>query len=235
MKYQQLLEIGESPDLVTLRAQLISVAHELGFSRMGAFVITELPDGSKSFAMIHNAPRGFLDSVTKNDESTQRDPVHKRLKRSTIPFAYSQALYVQEGAGDLWEEQAPFDYRNGVAVALRMPGKQFMLGFDGPDELPRDDEAMTHILGNLQLAAVHAQDAALKFLVPGPKLPGRPLSPRELQTLRWSAQGKTAEEVAQILGVTTHTVTYYMRCVFEKLGVSNKHHAVGLAQSLGLI
>lgn len=238
MKYHKFLEIGDSQDLDTFRNRLISFAAEMGFSRVGAFVISELPDGTKAFAMIHNAPDEFCEITTKNDADTQRDPVHNRLKRSAIPFMYDQGVYVDSGAGDLWEQQAPYGYKSGIAVSLKLPNKQFMLGFDGPDRLPSKDEAVTQMLANLQLVAVHAQDAALRLLPP-PTLkiasPQRPLTPRETATLRWTAAGKTAKQVSEILGVSDYTVTYYMRNIFEKLGVSNKHQAVGVAHALGLI
>jgi DNA-binding CsgD family transcriptional regulator len=61
------------------------------------------------------------------------------------------------------------------------------------------------------------------------------LSSSELSILYWSAQGKTAEEVATILGLTKNTVDTYRRNLLDKLDVSNITQAVHVASTMGLI
>lgn len=62
-----------------------------------------------------------------------------------------------------------------------------------------------------------------------------PLSARELEVLRWSAEGKTAGEIALILGIAERTVVFHVNRVVDKLGVSTKIHAVARAVRLGLV
>lgn len=52
------------------------------------------------------------------------------------------------------------------------------------------------------------------------------LSPREIEVLKWSADGKTASEVAIILCLTERTVHYHVNSAINKLGVNNKISAV---------
>lgn len=187
--------------------------------------------------MIHNAPAGFADDVTRNEDDARRDPVLQRLKAVSVPFIYDQSVYVNAGAGDLWEEQAVFGYKTGIAVSLHIPGgRQFMLGFDRADPLPGGDEELTRMLADLQLGAVHAQDAAARLLQPAPLQQSVPtLTKRELEILKWTAAGKTAGETAQILCISSWTVTYYMRSILTKFQVTNKHKAVLTAMALGII
>ena len=237
MRYQRFLEVSQSPDLPTFRRNLIDFAEELGFGLVGAFMITEMPDKTRSFSMIHNAPPAFAENVTRNEDDARRDPVLQRLKAISVPFMYDQAVYVNAGAGDLWEEQAMFGYKTGIAVSLHIPGgKQFMLGFDRDTPLPRGDEELTRLLADLQLGAVHAQDAAARLLLPTkPSETAPALTRRELEILKWTAAGKTAGETAQILCISSWTVTYYMRSILSKLQASNKHKAVLNAMALGII
>jgi DNA-binding CsgD family transcriptional regulator len=237
VRYQRFLDISQSADLSTFQQRLIDFAAELEFGLISANMIVEFPDKSRNFSMIHNAPAGFAEAATKADESTRRDPVLQRLKRESVPFVYDQSVYVNAGAGDLWEEQAPFGYKNGIAVSLHIPGgKQFMLGFDRSEPLPSRDEDLTRLLADLQLAAVHAQDAASRLLLPPPPAQARPsLTRRELEILKWTAAGKTAGETATILCISSHTVTYHMRTILQKLNASNKHKAVLNAMAQGLI
>jgi DNA-binding CsgD family transcriptional regulator len=88
----------------------------------------------------------------------------------------------------------------------------------------------------LQLFAVHAQEAATRLVIPqlsDPSLPS--LTPRELETLRWTMEGKTAWEVANVLGISERTAVLHANNAMHKLGCVNKHQAVLKALRLGLI
>jgi LuxR family transcriptional activator of conjugal transfer of Ti plasmids len=61
------------------------------------------------------------------------------------------------------------------------------------------------------------------------------LAPREALCLAWAALGKTAIEIADLLGISEHTVRSYLRVAREKLGADNITHAVKLAAEQGLI
>ncbi|WP_144401134.1 helix-turn-helix domain-containing protein [Pseudomonas lurida] len=52
------------------------------------------------------------------------------------------------------------------------------------------------------------------------------LTAKELEVLRWTAEGKTAEEIAIILSLTARTVGFHMHRIMCKLGVRNKTAAV---------
>jgi DNA-binding CsgD family transcriptional regulator len=61
------------------------------------------------------------------------------------------------------------------------------------------------------------------------------LSPRELETLHWSAQGKDYKEISAIIGISEHTVRTYMRSARYKLNCANMSQAVAKALKLNLI
>ena len=84
--------------------------------------------------------------------------------------------------------------------------------------------------------AVHAQEAALRLLVPPSMQPERPaLTPREMEALRWTMDGKTAWEVGAVLGITERTAVLHINNAMHKLGCVSKHQAVLKALRLGLI
>ncbi len=60
-----------------------------------------------------------------------------------------------------------------------------------------------------------------------------PLSVRELEILRWTADGKTAEEVSLALDLSTRTVTFHLTNIMQILKVANKTAAVSYAQMQG--
>jgi DNA-binding CsgD family transcriptional regulator len=55
---------------------------------------------------------------------------------------------------------------------------------------------------------------------------GVALSPRELECLRWAAQGKSAWDTGRILGISRHTVAFHLDNAKTKLGVRSTIQAV---------
>lgn len=122
-------------------------------------------------------------------------------------------------------------------MALHLPeGRHFWLGVDRDQELPADRGELTRIVADLQLFAVHAQDTAMRVLVSESLQPERPaLTPRELDVLRWTMDGKTAWEVGQLLSIAERTVVQHLQNAMKKLQCTSKHQAVLKALRLGLI
>jgi DNA-binding CsgD family transcriptional regulator len=166
-----------------------------------------------------------------------RDPVLQHCKRATVPIIWDQSTYTSVGEGEKWEVQAQFGYRTGIALALHLPeGRHFFIGVDRDQPLPKDSVELTRMVADLQLFAVHAQDVALRVLVPPtPQLDLPQLTPRELESLRWTMEGKTAWEVGNILGISERTAVLHVNNATHKLGCVNKHQAVLKALRLRLI
>lgn len=61
------------------------------------------------------------------------------------------------------------------------------------------------------------------------------LTAREIEVLRWVANGKSAWEVGEILKITKRTVDAHVQTVVRKLGAANRTHAVALALRNGVI
>lgn len=70
---------------------------------------------------------------------------------------------------------------------------------------------------------------------PAPCPPEQALSPREHEVLCLIEKGLTYEEIAQVLGITWHTVTGYLRRVYRKLEVNSRGEAVFEARQRGLL
>lgn len=221
--HQDYLDIGASTDRIALERGLVNFAYKLNFGKVAAAVAVDRPGHRSIFVMMGNTPQEFLEA-SRRPEDARRDPVMQRLKSSSVPFLYDQAFYVNAGAGDLWEEQAPFGYRTGVSMALHLPGgRHFMLGVDRDEPLPTSSQALTRLMADLQLLGVFAQEAALRVLIKDDASPAVNLTPREREVLQWTREGKSAWTVGQILGMTDNTVNFHLKNVMAKLGASSKH------------
>jgi DNA-binding NarL/FixJ family response regulator len=61
------------------------------------------------------------------------------------------------------------------------------------------------------------------------------LTPREIETLTWSARGKTSDEIATILSLSKRTVDFHIDNARAKLGVTSRVQAAVKAATGGLI
>lgn len=218
------------------RDEVVRFTQRLGFATVSAITVIDHGLGKSEFINVDNTPDDYVQPYA-DASCYRRDPVMQHCRRQTVPIIWDQHTYLAHGAGDLWDQQAGFGYCTGIAMALHMPeGRHFLLGVDRDQALPEDADELQRIVADLQLFAVHAQEAALRLLVPAEMQPERPaLTPRELEALRWTMDGKTAWEVGSVLGITERTAVLHINHAMHKLGCVSKHQAVLKALRLGLI
>ncbi|MFC4761856.1 response regulator transcription factor [Dyella koreensis] len=66
-------------------------------------------------------------------------------------------------------------------------------------------------------------------------LPMEQLSPRELDVMRWIAEGATNLQIAETLHVSEQTVKTHVKSILAKLGAHDRTHAVAIARRRGYI
>lgn len=237
MNYQQLIDVGLSEDLPSFERRLVATADAMGFPIIsGVLMRGLLQDPDVQITSLGNTPEAYV-AAAKDLGDTRRDPVMARLMHQSVPVVYDRSTYVSSGVGDLWEMQAPYGFKTGIAVKLHLPGnKLFLLGIDREEALPSAGGELMHLVAGLQLLAAHALTAADRLLSPNIEKSDLPrLTRRELDVLSWTSQGKTAWEVSVILGMSEKTVNFHLGNAMRKLGVSSKHQAVLKCVAAGVI
>ncbi len=236
MNYQQLIDVGMSEDFESFERRLVSTADAMGFPIIsGSLMRGVLKDPERQITVYGNIPQAYLEA-THDREAALRDPVTEHLMNQTVPIIYSQATYVNAGVGELWEMQAPYGYKTGIAVKLHLPGdKHFLLGVDREEPLPSSGPALMQLVAGLQLLAAHALTAADRLLSPKLAVELPKLTKREMDVLSWTAQGKTAWEVSVILAMSEKTVNFHLANVMRKLQVNSKHQAVLRCVAAGVL
>ncbi|MEZ4436824.1 MAG: helix-turn-helix transcriptional regulator [bacterium] len=68
-----------------------------------------------------------------------------------------------------------------------------------------------------------------------PRVPRRPLSPRELEVLGLAGRGLRNRQIGEALGIAPSTVGIHLRHAYDKLSVTRREAALRTARSLGLI
>jgi DNA-binding CsgD family transcriptional regulator len=226
----------KAKDRDEFRDEVVRFAQRLGFDTVAAITVVEHGVAGTDFISVDNTPQAYSNAFC-DTMSSRRDPVIQHCRRQSVPIIWDQQTYTGQGLGELWEEQAQFGYNTGIAMALHLPeGRHFVLGVDRDKPLPTDAAELQRVVADLQLFAVHAQEAALRLLLPEPMRPEKPaLTPRELEALHWTMEGKTAWEVGAILGISERTAVLHVNNAMHKLGCVSKHAAVLKALRLGLI
>ena len=234
---QDYLDISFAPDAHSLQSRLVGFANRMDFGIVSGVLIVERPGATDQVLYVGNTPLAFVESQ-RSMANYSRDPVLNQLKHMKAPIVYDQKMYVDGGAADLWDNQAQFGFRTGIAMALHASDHvHFYLGVDRDTALPKKEKTRVRMMQELQMLAVNAQHAVTTVLLPfadaGASRPK--LSPSEVKVLRWTRQGKSAKAIAHAEGLSYHTVISYIRTACAKLEVSTKMQAVVKAGSLGLI
>lgn len=231
--FTSVLQAKSRDELLT---EVVGFTRRLGFETVAAMAVVDHFRGEPEFVWVDNTPPAFR-AAFENTTYARRDPVMQHCKRASVPIIWNQDTYTSVGEGERFEVQASFGYRTGIALALHLPeGRHFFIGVDRDRALPTSSVEVTRMVADLQLFAVHAQDAALRVLLPpSPQADIPNLTPRELESLRWTMEGKTAWELGNILGISERTAVLHVNNATHKLGCVNKHQAVLKALRFGLI
>lgn len=219
-----------------LLREVVLFTRWLGFETVTAIVVADRPCGETEFLSVHNAPASYLE-LLDDFEGGRCDPVMQHCKRSSVPIAWDRGTYVCAGQSHKWEEQSRHGYCTGVALALHLPrGYHFFVGVDRDRPLPANSAEVTRLTADLHLFASVAHEVAMRVLLPEfREAASLKLSRRELETLHWTMEGKTAWELGRILGISEQTAARHVNSAAHKLDCVNKHHAVAKALRLGLI
>lgn len=191
----------------------------LAVSRPHVFVATSFPNS--------------WSSLYKNNKYEARDPLVAHAFLNLTPAIWSDFKHVNP---DFFSEAAQHGLHDGIVIPIfGSGGDQGMLSVCTGDK--KTDVAQRNDLQEL-IAILHylipiLYEQTCKLLKADLYLHDSSLSERERTCLLWTADGKSAWEVAKILGVTERTVRFHIKNASEKLGANTGVHAVTRAISLG--
>lgn len=213
--------------------QVAEIAMGMGFEYCAYGIQMPVPISRPVVAMFSNYSRTWHECY--NARSYLRvDPTVRHALKSTLPIVWSHGLF--EAAPELWEEARGHGLQFGWAQAARDAwgsiGLLTLARSAGPltaGELHAKGPKMAWLT---QFAHAGMSRLLLPKLVPEALVS---MTAREREVLRWTAEGKTAYEISQILTVSERTVNFHINNVVSKLGASNKTQAAVKAAALGML
>jgi DNA-binding CsgD family transcriptional regulator len=96
---------------------------------------------------------------------------------------------------------------------------------------PRHGYFLELLLAHLHLALLRLPATEVRTA----SAPTRGLSAREAEIVGWLREGKSNEEMAQILGISALTVKNHLQRIYRLLGVGNRAHALARCLELRLL
>jgi len=119
-----------------------------------------------------------------------------------------------------------------VKAAFEAGGTGYVLKSWLHDELP--DAVQCVLSGRIYISSRLATECLERFQDPT-RAPTSHLSKLELETLQLIAEGRTAEEIAQAMNISTKTVAFHRGTIKRKLGLTTPSELTKHAIELGLI
>ena len=227
---QALLNIRNEHELLKAIA---AIARDLGFDYAAYGFRFPFPLSSPRIVMINNYP---TDWQTRYREQGYLgiDPTVRHGTQSLLPIVWSDEVF--SSTPEFWEEARSFGLRVGWAQSNRdASGVAGMLSLSRSEDTLTDAELSAKELKMTwltQIAHLGMARCLMSKMLPESKVE---LTERELTTLRWTGDGKTSEQISDILGISESTVNFHIRNAVSKLGTANKLGATVKAAMLGLL
>jgi LuxR family transcriptional regulator len=213
--------------------ELVKIVRRLGFDRCSYGVRPPMPLTQPRIMVFDNYPAAWHERyMTQNYLAI--DPTVQHGLRSMLPLVWTDNVF--ETARGFWEDARSQGLRYGWAQPCRDPnGIAGMLTVSRSHDELTDEELRVkapQLAWVTQTAHIGMAKLLVKRYMPEPD---QSLTRREIDVMRWTAEGKTSEEIAEILGIATRTVNFHTSSVVNKLGVANKTAAAIRAAMLGLL
>lgn len=210
----------------------VHLAQDLGMEYLGLKIRIQIATQTPRLFLYSNYPVEWIQRYQR-DEFYKQDPAANVSHSSTLPVLWTDDLYreapqfreaaCQSGLRHGWTQSLHDHQHNESQISVARPAGAI------------DTFELYNKAGNVQwlcqtLHAVLGEHHLKALCPPQPKM-----SERELEVLKWSAAGKTANDVACILSLSQSTVNFHIRSVITKINAANKAGAIAIAAMRGWI
>lgn len=212
-----------------------STASKLGFDYCAYGMQSPLSIAEPKTIMLNNYPQAWQQRY-EEQQYVKVDPTVQHCMVSLKPLVWSSQYTHTQAEKDFWEEARSYGLNVGWAQSSRdFIGTRGMLTLArSSDQLSEKEQKAQYTNMYWLTQTVHSSIAKIVNDVEFSQF-NLYLTNREKEVLRWTAEGKTSAEIAQILGVSERTINFHLSNSMQKLNVNNKISAAIRAVMLGLL
>jgi LuxR family transcriptional activator of conjugal transfer of Ti plasmids len=181
---------------------------------LSCFAYLSVPNRAGEFPrIISNYPSAWTRHYLQH-HFERFDPVIIRALDRPEPFEWGLGMgsdAPSDSQRELFEEAAKFGIRHGFTIPIHDGrGPVAAVTFAADERRPRFERSISERARVLQLMAIYFHAHARQKTSGARVIDNASLSPREFECLEWAAQGKSAWEIGQILGISRHTAATYL-------------------------
>lgn len=211
-------EISTATCEVTLHRTLSAATNELGFDFFSLSYDRRSYGSSYDALLIHDFPEAWA-NIYMGFELGRIDPVRRAGERTMMGFAWKdieQFIPLSRSDKQILAVGRENGIGDGYTVPRHLPGEasgacSFMV---------RPENALpTPVLASAEIIGAVALTSARRIVGSRPSIRKPVLSERQRECVLWSARGKTAAEVAVILGISEDTVIQHLKLARERYDV----------------
>lgn len=176
-------------------------------------------------------------AVYMRDYSPMQDPAFNLCFNRLLPLDWDEVRDADSKVKNMHQVAERYGVgRHGVSFPIRDPGfgdAMFSVNFECDDK--HWNEVRGDLVNGFHLFAHFFHLRMKEVISERPVTSEFDLSPREREVLKWAADGKTAWETAQLLGVSERAIRLYTENAMNKLRAKTKTQAVAIAVKNAII
>lgn len=213
--------------------QAASQAADLGFEFCAFYLRFPVPISNPTVLAFDNHPAAWR-ARFRAKNYLAIDPTIRHALHYHTPLVWSDQVFA--GTPEFWNDMRAHGLKVGCALPARDARNIVGLLTVARSETPLCPGEIQEKQAALAWIAQTAHLGMTRHLAPKIMPPIHPaLTPREVDVLRWTAEGKTSNEISSILDISERTVNYHANNAVAKLRVANKTAAAAHAALLGIL
>lgn len=217
----------------TFLGELQRIAGELGFEYCAYTMRSPVPMVAPRVVGLNNFPLAWQRLYAARNYGAC-DPTLARGAASVLPFVWTEELFAHTPA--MRDDMRAHGLEVGWSQSCydgRGAGGLLTLARSRDPVTDAELRLKTHRMS--WLAQVTHETLAERMLAKLSPESSVSLTTREIDVLRWTADGRTSSEVSEILAISERTVNFHINNTLAKLNALNKTAAVVKAARLGFL
>jgi len=230
--YIERINSAETPEQAF--ADFCVIMNGYGYDRIAYSLVTDHPSLGlpRQHGLATSYPEDWMKYYREKDYA-RIDPVTQTVLASRKPFFWSDVVNMPGLAAPslrLMNEAKDSGVTDGIGISLcGKHGELVGIGLARHDDC---NENNYNTLAEAYLLSVYFHETYRDLLTAPLHIE---LTERQVEILSWAAEGKTDEDIASIVGISTNTVRFHWKRVFTKLEANGRIYAISKALRLGLI
>ena len=217
-----------------LCADTLKRIEEYGFDYFFFRMIPRLGHIKTNSKVITNYPNDYVERYEKGILA-KKNPLVAHCQLSVLPILWNSDVFSE--APEQWKATQNCGLTYGWSQAVHDPNGMVSMLSLARKSHPVTEAEFSDKAANVLWLCNQLHSAMLERFLLHHRLEIHiiRLTARELEVLKWTADGKIASDIGMILGLSTRTVNFHISSAMKKLGANNKTSAVVMAAKFGLL